>query len=807
MNIRIPGSSQSSPRGGWRPLPVSYDAARLNATDIARGVAQFGEHYVKLRQEEQDARRKAQYQEALNAYDVESTRWRTEYNDLNADTAGDWEQDYMGKSEALVRQLVEGVAPEDREELQQRLLDRQARNRMSVIADAANAGNRRMIKSQQAQSEYYETMGNYKAARDHLNTLYKSRLINGWQERLESYKLDIKEQRALAGRLLVEDPGKLFHNLAIGEFGKLSPEERADWQSKVERELAKRAPQYKYTTEEDEARKETGASIDMNFAVRNGATQDEYRWRAWKAVYGNYNGVRDEITTGWKDEADNMPFPANEQAGNEWIEEFVAKWCDKDMGYGCDAARLRRYAKAKMDALLGKRPEQGRVDIDAMINYLPVDTVAPGWEDRRGGEKKAANRRAWVSTRVQEWMGEWYKSNPQPTYSQEVEAASKFIALALRDAEKDRMDEEEVASKLTNARIAERLATGYFRRPDDDRIVKATRTAQEQRHAQWVAENEAATDGSNSEEYRRGQVEQIAEQAGLLDDEDGGGAVESEGMVTMGKFNAPGIMVPQAEWDALQGEGGFRNAIAYVTTASGRYVPARVLGPSQSGGYEIGIPTASRLASFNPGQCRIVYKEGESSIGRRIIDNEWSPDQRVRINKLPSSDGGGSYEVLGINEKYHPVMASYLAGLVQSGADDNLIRSLAASYVEQYTDEVGMVFRGAGADSFGLEQFVRDMHFNGGPGGGSSVLARALGVRNGGYRSLAGALRTFLREHGEAELAKRLKDARDGYYKGIAARKPEKRVYLKGWLNRSAAMYKEALKHIREDRSNEQEQV
>lgn len=87
---------------------------------------------------------------------------------------------------------------------------------------------------------------------------------------------------------------------------------------------------------------------------------------------------------------------------------------------------------------------------------------------------------------------------------------------------------------------------------------------------------------------------------------------------------------------------------------------------------------------------------------------------------LPANDGGGTYEVAGINERYHPVQAAKLKALIEAGqyleAED-----FVGQFTAAYTD-VADLWTG----SWGIEFYLRDCVFNRGPTGAAKILQRAL---------------------------------------------------------------------------------
>lgn len=87
----------------------------------------------------------------------------------------------------------------------------------------------------------------------------------------------------------------------------------------------------------------------------------------------------------------------------------------------------------------------------------------------------------------------------------------------------------------------------------------------------------------------------------------------------------------------------------------------------------------------------------------------------VAVYKLPPGDMGGSYEVAGINDKYHPGEARRLAGLPPEQREIE-----AAKYIRKYTAPI--VDRMPDA----MKAFVQDMAFNRGAGGTTKYIQQGL---------------------------------------------------------------------------------
>jgi len=112
-------------------------------------------------------------------------------------------------------------------------------------------------------------------------------------------------------------------------------------------------------------------------------------------------------------------------------------------------------------------------------------------------------------------------------------------------------------------------------------------------------------------------------------------------------------------------------------------------------------------------------------MAKLIFEHEARRDKNgnLKVYPLESDDGGGSYEVAGINEKYHPEMAAQLKSVVESG-NQQKAEELAIEYIAGYTDK-------AEEWSFGnewLEYYMRDRMFNRGPRGSAKIIQKAVGV-------------------------------------------------------------------------------
>ncbi len=135
---------------------------------------------------------------------------------------------------------------------------------------------------------------------------------------------------------------------------------------------------------------------------------------------------------------------------------------------------------------------------------------------------------------------------------------------------------------------------------------------------------------------------------------------------------------------------------------------------------------------------------------------------RLAVYRLPSADGGGTFEVAGINDRYHPEMARRLRQLIEDGAYAEA-ETQAVHYLAQYTD---VVTKWTTVPA--LEVFLRDCCFNRGPKGALRILQLALGVHDDGKFgpiTTAGLRRC---EQVPSRLLQDLRSARENYEHRIA---------------------------------------
>ena len=153
-----------------------------------------------------------------------------------------------------------------------------------------------------------------------------------------------------------------------------------------------------------------------------------------------------------------------------------------------------------------------------------------------------------------------------------------------------------------------------------------------------------------------------------------------------------------------------------------------------------------------------VTEDQRQRMAKAIVDFEARRDKqgRLAVYQLPSGDGGGTYEVAGINDRYHPHRRRSCASLIEQGRYDEAEQSV-RDYLLAYT-KVASTWADKGP---GVEFCLRDSAFNRGPTGASRILQRAVGADEDGI--VGPNTRAATAAIAADELLTRLRAARESY--------------------------------------------
>jgi lysozyme family protein len=183
-------------------------------------------------------------------------------------------------------------------------------------------------------------------------------------------------------------------------------------------------------------------------------------------------------------------------------------------------------------------------------------------------------------------------------------------------------------------------------------------------------------------------------------------------------------------------------------------------------------------ATAAPVPTTTVSAAERQRMAKAIVDFEARRDEqgRLAVYEIPSGDGGGAYEVAGINQRYHPREAARLKGLIEQGRHAEAEQA-ARDYVLAYTDVVaGWAQLGAG-----VEFYLRDCAFNRGPTGSAAILQRAVGADEDGI--VGKKTRTATAANTAEALLTKLRAARESYERNPVGR-DESSKYWRGLVNR-----------------------
>lgn len=170
----------------------------------------------------------------------------------------------------------------------------------------------------------------------------------------------------------------------------------------------------------------------------------------------------------------------------------------------------------------------------------------------------------------------------------------------------------------------------------------------------------------------------------------------------------------------------------------------------------------------------------ELEIGQHILDVEARRDRNGRLDvyQLPSGDGGGTFEVAGINDRYHPQAAAKLADLIKRKKFTQAEQE-AVEYILKVTDVAGGWARTPSA-----EAALRDTSFNRGPTGCARILQMSLDVEVDGK---VGPMTLAALQRAEREpraFLLRFREAREAYERKVAPPVGKRAKFWKGLVSR-----------------------
>lgn len=152
-------------------------------------------------------------------------------------------------------------------------------------------------------------------------------------------------------------------------------------------------------------------------------------------------------------------------------------------------------------------------------------------------------------------------------------------------------------------------------------------------------------------------------------------------------------------------------------------------------------------------------------------------DGKVIVYKLPRGDGGGRFEVAGINERYHREEATRLRRVIESGDPDRAERE-AVLYIAGKTDFPARV-----ASTNAIKFLLRDIAWNRGPTGAVRTLQIALNLPVDGKVGPQTRRALKVAENNPMVLVSTIRSARETYERRWAGR-DETSKFWEGLVNR-----------------------
>lgn len=143
----------------------------------------------------------------------------------------------------------------------------------------------------------------------------------------------------------------------------------------------------------------------------------------------------------------------------------------------------------------------------------------------------------------------------------------------------------------------------------------------------------------------------------------------------------------------------------------------------------------------------------------------------LAVYQLPSGDMGGTYEVAGINDRYHPEAARTLRDLPPEERE-----AYALNYIIKYTEPVTSKLPEA------YRPFFQDLAFNRGPAGSVKFLQRAIGVKDDGV--LGPMTLDKLKNENPADVMRKVSLEQLKYEQSLKAKNPERAKFYRGLENR-----------------------
>ena len=186
-----------------------------------------------------------------------------------------------------------------------------------------------------------------------------------------------------------------------------------------------------------------------------------------------------------------------------------------------------------------------------------------------------------------------------------------------------------------------------------------------------------------------------------------------------------------------------------------------------------------------------IIRKGMAKKILNMEDYKITGPDSLRVTRLPSGDGGGTWEIAGICDGIEPKEFNLIKSMLDRGdreaAWDECLR-----YVLANTEP--LVSKGV-AGSYAIEFMLRDMTFNMGVAGATKVVQRMLDIDIDGKwgKNTQAKWTDAILSWEESEVLDMLDRACRARYCSIVRANPVKAKFLTGWSNRCNARHAYAL--------------
>lgn len=186
-----------------------------------------------------------------------------------------------------------------------------------------------------------------------------------------------------------------------------------------------------------------------------------------------------------------------------------------------------------------------------------------------------------------------------------------------------------------------------------------------------------------------------------------------------------------------------------------------------------------------------LVRKGMAKKILNMEDYKITGPESLRVTRLPSGDGGGTWEIAGICDGIEPKEFNLIKSMLDRG-DRDAAWEECLRYVLANTEP--LVAKGV-AGSYAIEFMLRDMTFNMGVAGTTKVVQRMLDIGIDGKwgKNTQANWTDVILSREEMAVLDLLDRACRARYRSIVKANPVKEKFLTGWMNRCDARHAYAL--------------